>query len=154
MKVELSTPKPSYKSSQPDWLTAWMGGLSKVPAPSLKEIKEVDPPKKTESTGTYYSGYSRSWKRPIKPKPEPTPYTPYKPTVPEPKKYVQPTLNYERKEAEVEKPKIREYNRLNRKGYRNYKDDDYLTSYTNRYNGTKAKPHSHQSCLQRMLGRF
>ena len=28
VKVELSPPKPTYKSTQPDWLTAWMGGLS------------------------------------------------------------------------------------------------------------------------------
>lgn len=129
VEVKLSTPKPSYKSTTPDWLTAWMGGLSTVPAPTLNAIKEVDPPKNTDKSGTYYSGYSRSWKRPVKPKPEPAPYTPYKPAVPEPKKYVQPTLNYERKEATVEKPTRREYRRLNRSGYSNTPNDNYLTSY-------------------------
>ena len=129
-----------------------MGGLSEVPAPTLKEVE----PAKTEpeKTGTYYSGYSRSWKKPLKPKPEPAAYTPYKPATVEPKKYTAPTLNYERKQAPVAKPRRRTYERRNRNGYKNYDDDNYISNYTNRYNGTEAKPHSHQSCLQRMLGRF
>ena len=101
-----------------------MGGLAEVPAPTLKEVE----PAKTEpeKTGTYYSGYSRSWKKPLKPKPEPAAYTPYKPATVEPKKYTAPTLNYEREAAPVVKPKRRTYERKNRNGYKNYDDDNYI----------------------------
>ena len=125
-EVTITKPKPSYLQ-EPSWLASWMGGLEKVPAPSLESLtKQYEPVKETRETGTYYSGYSRKWKKPIKPKPEPAPYTPYKPVVAEPKEYVKPTLNYERKQFPRVRPTRRTYERRNRNGYRNYDDDNYL----------------------------
>ena len=136
-----------------------MGSLSKVPAPVLNVLEPVAKP---ETTGSYYSGYKRSWKKPaIKPKPEPkepsvAAYTSYKPVEVVPAKpYTEPVISYERpKPKVVERPKRRPYKRRNRYGYEGPDDDNYLSTYTNRYNGTKAKPHPHQSCLERMLSKF
>ena len=124
-----------------------------VPAPSLTSIEPVKTP---ETGGSYYSGYKRSWKKPIKPAPvEPAPYTSYKPVVVEPKQYSKPVIEYDREPVKVrEKPKRRPYKRRNRYGYEDYGDDNYLNTYSNRYNGTKTNPHSHKSCLERMLGKF
>lgn len=94
----------------------------------------------------------------------------YKPVVYTPKKYTPVPISFPRpkpRRAEIveevaddgkvetkivevkdEKPKKRTYS-----GY----DSDnkkYLRTYRNRYSGTPTKPHSHQSCLQRMLSRF
>ena len=44
----------------------------------------------------------------------------------------------------------------NRRTYSGYDSDNnkYLKTYHNRYSGTKTKPHSHMSCLQRMMSKF
>lgn len=43
-----------------------------------------------------------------------------------------------------------------RRTYSGYDSDNdkYLKTYHNRYSGTKTKPHSHMSCLQRMMSKF
>ena len=150
--VVIVEPTPVYKK-KPDWLSSWATTLGNaVPAPTLTSIEPV---KTAETGGTYYSGYKRSWKKPVNKKPAPAPYTSYKPVVVEPKKYSTPVVEYKREPVKViEKPKRRPYRRRNRHGYENYNDDNYLTTYSNRYNGTKAKPHSHASCLERMLAKF
>ena len=58
-------------------------------------------------------------------------------------------------EKKVEK-KVEEKKPAEKRTYSSYDSDDsrYLRTYRNRYSGTKAKPHSHMSCLQRMLSRF
>ena len=46
--------------------------------------------------------------------------------------------------------------RTKRRTYSGYDSDNdkYLKTYHNRYSGTKTKPHSHMSCLQRMMAKF
>ena len=57
VKVEIVEPKPVI-SQKPDWLNSWASSLKVVPAPSLTSLEPV---KKAETTGSYYSGYKRSW---------------------------------------------------------------------------------------------
>ena len=56
--IPIIAPKPAHKA-KPDWLNDWMGSLkNEVPAPSLLSLEPVAKP---ETTGSYYSGYKRSW---------------------------------------------------------------------------------------------
>ena len=114
-----------------------MGGLkNEVPAPVLLSLEPVAKP---ETSGSYYSGYKRSWKKATKKVPDPPAYTSYKPTEVEQKTYTEPVIEYSRPVRKVvEKPKRRPYRRSNRYGYEGPDDDNYLTTYSNRYNATKA----------------
>lgn len=82
-------------------------------------------------------------------------YTSYKPVEAVEKEITEPVVDFVRpKPKRVERPKRRPYRRRNRYGYEGPEEDNYLQTYTNRYNGTKTEPHTHNSCLQRMLRKF
>ena len=60
------------------------------------------------------------------------------------------------KKTESYKKRERPDRSSRRRTYSGYDSDNdkYLKTDHNRYSGTKTKPHSHMSCLQRMMSKF
>jgi len=153
----LPPPQPKYEpvSAKPDWLSGWVTALKTTPTPDLpKPTVQVADPKPKAAYGIT-SSYSRKWGRGAYTKPEVKSYQAplYKPVRYTPKPYTAAPVSYKRPEPVVEKKVVE---KKEKKSYSSYDSDDkkYLRTYYNKYTGTVKKPHSHQSCLQRMLARF
>ena len=113
------------------------------------------------------TSYTRKWGKSSYTKPAVKAYTvpSYKPVSYTAKKYTPKYVSYRRPEPKEEEPekkvevldeKRTETRNRSRKSYSSYDTDDkrYLRTYHNRYSGTQSKPHSHMSCLQRMMSKF
>ena len=147
---------PEKPSESPSWLASWMNELSTAPAPDLPK-PTVQKAEVERYPYGLQSGYTRKWGQNSYTKPVVKAYTTptFKPIVYTPKKYTPKTVSYTRPEPVVEAEKDAE-KPAEKKTYSGYDSDDkrYLRTYHNRYSGTPKKPHSHMSCLQRMLSRF
>lgn len=134
-----------------------MTALETTPTPDLPkptvQVAEVKPKPAYGIT----SSYSRKWGRGAYTKPEVKEYQAplYKPVQYTPKPYTHAPVSYKRPTPKVVEEKVVE-KKKEKKSYSSYDSDDkkYLRTYYNKYTGTVKKPHSHQSCLQRMLARF
>lgn len=158
-------PAPKKPSESPSWLGSWMKELSTTPTPDLPkptvQVAEVDP----KPAYGIQTSYTRKWGKSSYTKPVVKEYNvpTYKPIVYTPKAYTPKVVSYTRPEPKVEetpaetkpeetKPTVKTEKRT----YSSYDSDDtrYLRTYRSKYSGTPKKPHSHMSCLQRMLSRF
>ena len=154
-----------------------MNELRTTPTPDLPKPTVQKAEVKKPAYGIQTS-YTRKWGKSSYTKPTVKAYTvpSYKPVSYTPKKYTPKYVSYRRPEPKVEeveevkKPAeetvdtraaTRAASRAatrarSRKSYSSYDTDDkrYLRTYHNRYSGTPTKPHSHMSCLQRMMSKF